>query len=42
MEKVEQIINALTDRSGFDDLWRNIDEETQEEIKQEILIIINK
>ncbi len=36
MEKqiVEEIIDFLRDRGGFDHWWDGIDEETQEEIKE--------
>lgn len=29
---IQVIINGLCDRSGFDDWWHNLDEETQAEI----------
>ena len=39
-----KIIGMLMDRSGFDDWWFNIDEETQQEIKNDIdkIVIIDK
>lgn len=39
-EIAEKIITALTNRSGFDDLWYNLDEETQSGISDEIVNIL--
>ena len=39
-ETAEKIITALTNRSGFNDLWYNIDEEIQAEITDEIVNIL--
>ena len=33
---VLEIFDALCDRSGFDDWWYNLDDDTQEEIENEI------
>lgn len=41
-EKVEQIISMLCDRGGFDDWWHNIDEDIQDEIKVEMIDILNQ
>jgi len=42
MEKeiVNEIIDALCDRGGFDGWWGNIDEDIQNEIKEELVNII--
>ena len=40
-KQVELIINMLCDRGGFDDWWSNLDEDIQNDIKQEIIYIIN-
>jgi hypothetical protein len=37
-----QVIVNLTDRSGFDNWWGNLDEDIQEEILQEIVDTIRK
>lgn len=42
MKKVEEIIEELISRRGFDDLWYNINYETQEEIKEALYNIILK
>lgn len=34
---IDSIINELNGRSGFDDWWCNIDEDTQEEIEQTLV-----
>lgn len=34
---IDNIINELNGRSGFDDWWCNIDEDTQEEIEQTLV-----
>jgi hypothetical protein len=39
-EIAEKIITALTNRSGFNDLWYNLDEEIQTEITDEIVNIL--
>jgi len=39
-EIIDEIINNLCDRSGFDDWWWNIGEDIQDEIKEEMLNII--
>ena len=39
-ETAEKIIAALTNRSGFNDLWYNLDEEIQAEITDEIVNIL--
>jgi len=39
-ETAEKIITALTNRSGFNDLWYNLDEEIQTEITDEIVNIL--
>jgi hypothetical protein len=39
-EIIDEIINNLCDRSGFDDWWWNIGEDIQNEIKEEMLNII--
>jgi len=39
-ETAEKIIAALTNRSGFNDLWYNLDEEIQTEITDEIVNIL--
>ena len=33
---IDNIIDTLLNKKGFDDWWFSIDEETQEEIKQDI------
>jgi hypothetical protein len=40
-EIVEKMINALTDRGGFDDWFRNIGEDIQAEIIEELVNILN-
>lgn len=42
MEKVEKIIDELKGRSGFDDIFSNIDKDILEEIKLSIQKIINE
>ena len=39
---VLEIFDALCDRSGFDDWWCNLDDDTQEEIENEIEEIIER
>jgi len=39
-ETAEKIIAALTSRSGFNDLWYNLDEDIQTEITDEIVNIL--
>ena len=39
-ETAEKIITALTNRSGFNDLWYNLDEEIQTEITDEVVNIL--
>ena len=39
-EIVEKMINALTDRGGFDDWWQNIDEDIQDEIIDKLVDIL--
>lgn len=39
-ETAEKIITALTNRSGFNDLWYNLDEDIQNEITDEIVNIL--
>lgn len=39
-EIAEKIITALTNRSGFNDLWYNLDEEIQTEITDDIVNIL--
>ena len=39
-ETAEKIISALTNRSGFNDLWYNLDEDIQTEITDEIVNIL--
>ena len=36
MKLVDKIIEVLEKRGGFDDWWSNIDEDTKEDIKNEI------
>jgi len=38
---VAEIIEALCDRSGFDDWWGNLDTDTKNEITIELVRIIN-
>lgn len=38
--KTEMILTMLSSRGGFDDWWSNIEEETQDEIKMEIMTIL--
>ena len=40
-ETAEKIITALTNRSGFNDLWYNLDEDIQTEITDEIVNILH-
>jgi len=40
MEKVEKIIDELSGRSGFDDIFGNLDEDILNEIKDAIHNII--
>lgn len=40
-EVVESIIDLLSNKSGFDDWWYSIDEETQHEIKEELANELN-
>ena len=42
MEKqiVEEMINFLRDRGGFDDWWGNVDEETQNEMIEQLEEIV--
>jgi hypothetical protein len=40
MTKAEQIIELLSNRNGFDGWWGMIDEETQEEILNELTELI--
>ena len=35
-ETVEEILNNLLDRGGFDGWWSDIEESTQQEIKEEL------
>jgi hypothetical protein len=48
MSKVEikktvgEILDALCDRSGFDDWWYNLDDDISEEIEKELESIIEK
>jgi hypothetical protein len=37
---IEKIIDELNSRSGFDDWWYNIDEDTQEEITETLVNIL--
>ena len=37
---IEKIINELNGRSGFDDWWYNIDEDTQKEITENLINIL--
>ena len=39
-ETAEKIITSLINRSGFNDLWYNLDEEIQTEITDEIVNIL--
>ncbi|GAG99989.1 unnamed protein product, partial [marine sediment metagenome] len=39
-QTAEKIITALTNRSGFNDLWYNLDEDIQTEITDEIVNIL--
>ncbi len=39
---VLEIFDALCDRSGFDDWWYNLDDDTQEEIESSIEEIIKR
>ncbi len=39
-EIAEKIITALTNRSGFNDLWYNLDEDIQIEITNELVNIL--
>ena len=39
-ELIEKIINELNGRSGFDDWWYNIDEDTQKEITENLINIL--
>lgn len=39
-EIANKIIDNLTNRSGFNDLWYNLDEDIQDEIKDEIVNIL--
>ena len=39
-ETAEKIITALTNRSGFNDIWYNLDEDIQNEITDEIVNIL--
>jgi hypothetical protein len=41
-ETVEKILRMLDDRSGFDGWWNDIDEDTQDEIKDQIALIISE
>jgi hypothetical protein len=41
-ETVEKILRMLDDRSGFDAWWDDIDEGTQDEIKDQIALIISE
>jgi hypothetical protein len=41
-ETVNNIIDFLCDRGGFDDWWYNIDHSTKEEIKEELEKIIKQ
>ncbi len=39
-ELIEKILDELNGRSGFDDWWCNIDEDTQEEITETLVNIL--
>jgi len=39
---VLEIFDALCDRSGFDDWWYNLDDDTQEEIESSIEEILKR
>lgn len=39
-EIIENILNELNDRSGFDDWWHNIGEDIQEEITETLVNLL--
>jgi len=39
-EIVDEIIDVLSDRSGFDDWWKNIDVDNQNEIKEMLVNVV--
>lgn len=39
-ELVDELIEALSDRKGFRSFWDGIDEDTQEEIREELAEIV--
>ena len=41
-ETIKNLLNVLIDRNGFDNWWYNIDEETQEEIMEELEMVLNE
>lgn len=39
---VKYILEELDNRGGFDDWWDSVDEETQEDIRNELLMVVAK
>ena len=41
-ELINEILWSLCDRGGFDDWWRNIDEDIRDEIVEELVTIVKE